>query len=289
MIVTARRADKPPPRGDNPPMSLPILNTPAVVSPDDLLRLFHRTELQWARQVGQEQTLPAGSAIFNPDAPQVIDANAIFDAAVPEGTDPATAIAEVDAFYASQQTRCRAWVINPSISTERADTLAAALTAAGATPQVVDVMHTAQPIIPDAPAGDDLKIIPARASFTHTRRFYEQAIAHLNVPNFANVCMMRYDDPHYDALLALRGGEPVGHVGVLSVGEIGRVDEVYIVPALRGRGLGKLMLARAMDICLRSVFRHVMLSVEADNHPAKRIYRACGMEVIGQFTSYRRT
>lgn len=268
-------------------MPLPILNIPAEQTPEDLLRLFHRTELHWARQVGQEQTLDVGTAILNPAATDVIDANAIYDASLPEGLGPAEAIAAVDAVYAAQGTRCRAWVINPSAPPERTAPLVDALRAAGATKHVVDVMHTTKPVVADVAAPPDLKIIPARASFRHLQQFIEQSVAPLNVPNFTDVCMMRYDDPHYDALLALRGGQPLAHVGVLAMGEIGRIDEVYVAPGARRQGLGRLMVARAVEICLRSVFRHVLLSVGIDNEPARRIYHACNMKVIGQFTSYR--
>src|SRR5690606_38706364 len=103
-----------------------------------------------------------------------------------------------------------------------------ALCASGAERRVADVMHTEQPKIPAAPDHPDLKIIPARASFRHSRQLVDEAVAHWNAPNLADACMQRYDDPHYDALLALRNGQPVAHVGVLAVGDIGRIDDVYV-------------------------------------------------------------
>ena len=48
-------------------MSLPILTHHPKPTNDDLVRFFHRTELQWSRQLAEEEeTLDVGTALFNP-------------------------------------------------------------------------------------------------------------------------------------------------------------------------------------------------------------------------------
>ena len=98
--------------------------------------------------------------------------------------------------------------------------------------------------------------------------------------------MLHLDDPHWDALLALRDGQPVAHIGVLAVGEIGRIQGVYVAKSHRGRGLGSLMMSRVLEICARSLFKHVMLSVSPSNAAAIELYRRFGFQKIGQITSY---
>ena len=65
-------------------MPLPVLQGIAARSNDDLVRLFHRTELHWSRHLGEEAPLDAGVAISNPDLPKVWNANRVLDAAAAE-------------------------------------------------------------------------------------------------------------------------------------------------------------------------------------------------------------
>ena len=98
--------------------------------------------------------------------------------------------------------------------------------------------------------------------------------------------MSHLDDPHYDALLALKGGAAVALIGVLAVGEIGLIEPVFVAASMRRKGLGTMMLSRAMEICARSLFKHVMLSVLPHNQPAQMMYGRLGFQKVGTFTAY---
>src|SRR5688500_9095416 len=95
-------------------MPLPILQASTDPTPENLIRLFHRTELHWVRHVGEETQLEAGTAFTNPSLPTIWDANTILDAAVPPGTTAEQAVREVEDHYARQGLRCRQWIMNPS-------------------------------------------------------------------------------------------------------------------------------------------------------------------------------
>ena len=57
-------------------MSLPILSSRPEPTAADLIRLYYRTELHWARQLAEEEAaLDIGTALFNPSLPDVADAN----------------------------------------------------------------------------------------------------------------------------------------------------------------------------------------------------------------------
>ncbi len=98
--------------------------------------------------------------------------------------------------------------------------------------------------------------------------------------------MLHLDDSHYDALLALKSGVPAGYMGVLSVGDIGGIQELFISEKFRRQGIGTILMARAMEICERSLFRHVLLTVEPSNESANQLYRKLGFEKIGQTIEY---
>ena len=132
-----------------------------------------------------------------------------------------------------------------------------------------------------------VKIIPARASFRHTRQLFEEYAAD-KTPQLAEASMMHLDDPHWDSLLAIKEGEPLAHMGALAVGEIGRIESVYVAKAHRGKGLATLMMARVLEICARSLFKHVMLSVLPKNEVAIGLYQKFGFRRIGQITNYLR-
>jgi ribosomal protein S18 acetylase RimI-like enzyme len=94
--------------------------------------------------------------------------------------------------------------------------------------------------------------------------------------------MQHLDDPHYDALLALAGDRAVAHVGVLAVGELALIKGVYVTPEFQRRGIGRTMMGRALEICARSLFKHVFLSTEPGNAAAQGLYAGLGFAKIGE-------
>lgn len=273
-------------------MPLPILQGRHAATTDDLVRLFHRSELHWARHLGEEASLDVGTAIVNASLAGVWEANRVLDAALPDGTPPADALAEADAHYAAAGARCAQWTMNPSAPPGRTAPLVEHLLAAGWHAHRADILHLVG-LTEAAAAADDEgappgpTIIPARASFRHARALAEAAAARWGQPQLAEARMLHLDDPHWDALLALRDGDAVAGAGVLAVGDIGRIDGVFVAEPYRRLGIGRTMMRRALDVCARSLFKHVMLCVEAGNGPAIALYGQLGFRKIGQIVSYR--
>jgi ribosomal protein S18 acetylase RimI-like enzyme len=54
------------------------------------------------------------------------------------------------------------------------------------------------------------------------------------------------------------------------------VDDLFIVAAHRGRGLGTAALAQARAYCVAQGVRAVHLEVARDNAPAQAVYRRAG-------------
>ena len=268
-------------------MPLPILNDPTDPTPDNLVRLYHRAVLHFTRHLGEETALDAGTAFTNPDLPDVDDANTLLDAKVPEGSKSGEVLREVEDHYRAAGVRCRSIVPNPSAPAALTEPLVEHLLAAGWTRHAADIYHRAGP--PPRPPGSaaGLTVIPARASFRHAQALAEQGAAEAGNPRLAAAALAHLDDPHWDALLALRDGAAVATVGVLAVGDLGAIDGLYVAAPFRRQGVGRSMLDRAMEICARSLFKHVMLSVPPGNTPAARLYESFGFRVVGQVASYR--
>lgn len=269
-------------------MPLPILQPSRShdASPETLVRLFHRTEMHWVRHLSEETQLDAGTAFTNPEMPRVWDANLVIDAAVPEGTSVEETVAEVDQHFAARGVRCLQWIMNPSAPAERTRPLIEHLLSRGGSARPVDIMHLAgQPSGVVREVGG-LTIIPARASFRHARALAEEEAARWGEPRLADASMLHLDDPHWDALLALRDGVAVGRAGVLAVGDVGRIDHVFVSERFRRQGIGRTLMSRALEICARSLFRHVMLCVRPDNREAVALYDQLGFRKVAQMVAY---
>src|SRR3954454_15753666 len=100
-------------------MSLPILQSHTEPTPENLVRLFHRTELHWVRHLGEEAQLDAGVAFTNHELAAVGEANGVMDAALPPGVSPVEAVDEVHQHFAAAGTTCLRWLMNPAAPEER--------------------------------------------------------------------------------------------------------------------------------------------------------------------------
>jgi diamine N-acetyltransferase len=61
------------------------------------------------------------------------------------------------------------------------------------------------------------------------------------------------------------------------------IDELYLVPAARGRGLGQQILQFAAEQCRANGIQAVHLEVDADNHQAQNAYDRAGFVRRGNY------
>jgi GNAT superfamily N-acetyltransferase len=267
-------------------MPLPILQSNNQATPETLVRLFHQTELNWARHLAEEQVLDLGIALFNPELSSVARANLILNASVPEGTPPSVAIAAAAAFYPEKGACLSAIIPSPSVAAGATQLLVDHLTACGWSAEPRNIFRLARrPAASPLQMLSGIKIIPARASFRHARQLAQEMAA--GDSQYVDAMLLHLDDPHVDALLALRDGHAVGTIAVLAMGEVGRIDQFFVAERHRREGLGKLILSRALEICARALFKHILLSVSIDEGAAHALFGQFGFERIGRIELYR--
>ncbi|MBI4462204.1 MAG: GNAT family N-acetyltransferase [Acidobacteria bacterium] len=84
--------------------------------------------------------------------------------------------------------------------------------------------------------------------------------------------------------------ESGGLAGALLVSEVAprvaHITQVCVRRELQGSGLGRQLLARALDYLHHRGYTGVSLSVTADNHPAVSLYRDSGFGVLKEFAAY---
>ena len=267
-------------------MPLPILQSSTQPTASDLIRFFHQTERDWTRHTSEETPLDVGTAFHNAELADVWDANCVLDAMLPEDATPEQAFDETTSHFRSAGSTCRKWIMNPSAPQERTQPLIEHIIVQGYREMRRDIMYLAHmPTTPIHEVGG-IKIIPARASYRHARQLAEEDADRWHTPALADAKMMHLDDPHFDSVMALKDGEAVATAGVLAMGEIGRIESVFVSEKYRRLGFGKTMMSRAMEICARSLFKHVLLCLSADNVAARALYTQVGFTKIGELVEY---
>ena len=267
-------------------MPLPILHHRPELRSEDLVRQFHQTQRHWSQHLAEESALDVGTAFLNPGLREVDDANNMSDVALPDGLSVAAALQQVEEHFSAHQSACRSWTMNPSANADATRPIVEGLQERGFKSVTVDILLLQRH--PDAVrAAEDLKIVPARASFRHTQEMFEAENSRMHQPAaLAAAAMLHLDDPHWDALIALRDSAAIAHVGVLAMGEVGRIDSLLVRFEARRQGIGRIMMGRALEICARSLFKHVMLCVDPQNISCATLFQKLGFAKIGQSTRY---
>ncbi|HSI34310.1 MAG TPA: GNAT family N-acetyltransferase [Tepidisphaeraceae bacterium] len=269
-------------------MPLPIVQTVHEPPAADLLRLFYKCDTEWVGHLAEPEQIEVGTALASAELAEVWNANHVRDVGLPPGMTPAGAWAEVAAHFAARGTRCGYWTMSVTAPAERVRPMAEFLLAKGCRADASDVMYLrhAPSVVVPVPKG--LQVIPARASYRHAGELARARADEMwgGSARVADAAVLHLDDPRWDALLALEDGTTVAGAGVLAVGELGLVEQVYVAPAHRRRGVGRYLVGRALEICARAQFRHVFLSVSSGNEAAKALYRSMGFERIGQVVAY---
>lgn len=91
------------------------------------------------------------------------------------------------------------------------------------------------------------------------------------------------DRSHGMVLVAGEGHELLGYAvltwgwGLESGGREGLLDEVYLVPEIRGRGVGGRLVERVLDAARGAHCRTLFLETEKANDDARRLYARHGL------------
>jgi GNAT superfamily N-acetyltransferase len=267
-------------------MPLPILQSSSPSDPQTLIRLFHKTQHHWTQHLGEETQLSIGSAFVNADLSRISHANCIIDAALPPDISLAQALAEAESHFTSHGVRCLRWVTNPSAPADQTKPLIDHLEQTGHQKKSSQIFYLSHmPTKAIAQVGG-LKIIPARASFRHAEQLAEEIATEWNEPQLVPANLLHLEDPHWDALIALRDGKAVAKVGVLTVGEVGLIQHLFVSREHRTQGIGRTMMSRALEICARSLFKHIFLSCNPSNAAAIALYTKLGFQKMGEYISY---
>ena len=120
------------------------------------------------------------------------------------------------------------------------------------------------------------------------RQFYKQASDLERARAFLRERLTREESLVF---LALQGEEPVGFMQLypsfssIALKRLWILNDLYVIPAQRGRGVGAALLERAKQLARATGARGVVLSTATDN-PAQKLYEQQGWRRDLEFYHY---
>jgi GNAT superfamily N-acetyltransferase len=99
--------------------------------------------------------------------------------------------------------------------------------------------------------------------------------------------------PYCEAILAFDGGAPAGFAlyfytySTFEAKPSLYLEDLFVLPELRGRGLGKALLVRLAQIALERGCGRLQWQVLDWNEPAIRFYRSLGARLLDEWTTCR--
>src|SRR6266851_6023776 len=110
----------------------------------------------------------------------------------------------------------------------------------------------------------------------------------LDNPGEAALLQITRGEPFARSWIVREDGQPIGYLVITlgySVeygGRDGFIDDLYLVPSVRGRGLGRTLLDFALAQAAFLGIGTLHLEVEPGNESAARLYRAAGFAETGR-------
>jgi ribosomal protein S18 acetylase RimI-like enzyme len=90
---------------------------------------------------------------------------------------------------------------------------------------------------------------------------------------------------YFPICIETASGRPVGTIAMVPSGDRGHVATLGVIPSFQRRGIGSLLMERAIDHAWRLGIRTIDLSVRVENPQAISIYRRFGFQTIPEQTT----
>lgn len=261
-------------------------------SDQEYVRLFGRASLHWLKHLGDEADVEVGVALACPSLPHIPDANTLLDFALPRGISVETAITQFEAYYQRAGAACARVRVSPDLPPPVLAEAAEAFARRGYRPQKLTVMVLQQAAGPAALEMEDFTIVPARASYRHAVALEQASCLPAQAREAEEAAWLHLDDPRYDALVAIDAeGNAVAGVGVLAIGDVGLLRSPVVMGdagQAEHKQLAEVMLARAIEIAARSLFRHLLAGVEEQDVQTSSLLQRHGFRAVGELMQFVR-
>lgn len=234
---------------------------PGMADSDIATAAVRRSNQQYYEQISHRETLDCGYAYNNAEYAHLPECNFLGEVSFRlAGPD---AFETVEAFYREKGLTCACWV---PAADQPPEQVAEMLAPHGfARRESIAMLHDGSR--PPAAADESLRVIGARAMRRAYTRICTERFADYQSPTDELVAaqLERLNDPQYDAFVAMLADEPAGTITVHQVGDIGRIRDIFVVPALRRRGVGLALVAFALATAARWSLRTICTAISVEN------------------------
>ena len=243
---------------------------------NEVVSAIRRADQVFYEQVGEKITLEYGIAFFVTECPHAQQDNAFREVWVADlGAMPA-AWAEVEAFYARRDLTCYRWV--PALG-QAAETIERFLLEKGLRKEPQAAMHLREWL--DFTVEPNVRVLPARAMRQAFRALHED-------PQHVAIEERRLDSPQFDVFVATVDNRPAGRCGLLQVGEIANVRDLYVTPEFRQGNVEEALLAHMLEMARRLMMRIVCAKVDVRDAETIAFLEHHGFRQEGEMVEYAR-
>ncbi len=239
----------------------------------EAISAVHRSDQAWYEAIAERETLDFALAFHAERFGDTPEANQLREVSLAE-IPIERAWESCERFYDSLGLRCRRW--SPMMGQEPAP-LEPFLAARNFHRDERQVMLLTA--WTDVPAPDDVRVVPARA----VRAAYGGLCGDL-----ADMALEHLDDPQLDMFAALVDNRPAGSLGLYQVGDIGRIRDLRVASAHRGRGVEAALMKHVLALTRRLLLRAVCAECAADDADARALYDRCGFSPAGSIVRFER-
>ncbi len=279
-----------------------------------------RTDQAYLELLAAKNTFDGGIAFWSPAFPRLQSTNQFREVWVKTAAEAAAAIQAAENFYHERGTRCATVALAESQPVEtiegtlsaagyrRADNIVMGLGAwppdavtaeadpasAGRHqpdgPRSTPGKHesSAPPAHADASASD-IRVLPARPMREAFRECWSAA-ASFYPPSERDMVVdaanERLDDQRVDAFVAMVAGKPAGMCTLLQIGDVGRIVDVYVLPAHRRAGVATALVRYVIAITKRLAARVVCVEIPLDDAAGKGLFTALGFIDVGRTVEF---
>lgn len=221
-------------------------------------------------------TLDGGIAFFNNELPELADANQLREVLVPNPDDLPAVFGAVEECFSEQGVRCCRWA--PSME-QGVEPLSQFLTERGFTLRRTSVFALVRWSEPRR--GAAVRVLPARPM----QSAYRDTFGDLPSVNLAAE-LDRLDDPRYAAFVAMEGSTPIGRATMFECGETVRLNDVYVSPDFRSRGVGAALLSQMLTEAHRVAARVVCAQIDQSAESAAGFLETLGLVRAGEICEF---
>jgi len=235
----------------------------------EVISAVRRSDRALVEQLSEWESLEFGVAHTSPRHPALASANQLREVWLAD-VSPEAAYERAESYYSERGLTCRLWTPASGQAVEPVERL---LLSQGWRAWDRAAMYlTSMDALTDAmpPA---IRVLPARAMPKAYRQTFaaegaaanaDPGVAGAAADAQAEAAIDRLNDSDHDAFVAIVDGAAAGRITYLQAGDIARLDDITVLRAFRGQGVGGALVSHVLHLAKRLLPKTIVATAPAD-------------------------